>query len=295
MNTIPIDWIFGGTGRTPGLAWVHTLETPPLELKVSYESGDILSGDAAGLLSRIDSSGQVMVQSQEYGPLVGFDVHDRGGIAILKTGKVKTFDQTLKQQSSFLIGENAMAVACDPFGHFFALGFGDGRLAIFGQDGDLQGEFKAPQPVRWIRFLVDEPGLVASSNYGWVARLDLHGAEVWRDWPASNIGGLATSGNGGRNFLAAHNHGVLRYNQKGQSRPPIDGKGTVVLVCTNYDGERLGQYTLEGDLLWGDETGMINWRTNIEEELVAIASDPIGLRLIAASKNGHIFCLQWDK
>src|SRR5262249_35684559 len=109
---------------------------------------------------------------------------------------------------------SALAVAIDPFGQYLAVGDDRGGLHIYDRHGRTVRQIDSPRALHHLAFVPTAAYLVASSDFGLVACLDMSGRWIWRDGLVMHVGSLAVSGTGDL-FLACYTEGLQRYALSG--------------------------------------------------------------------------------
>ena len=92
----------------------------------------------------------------------------------------------------------------------------------------------------------------------------------------SNVGRLATSGDGGLVLASCFTHGVQRYDLRGQNEGSYHLGGSAAFAVPDFAGRTIGVATLEGELAVLSPGGNVRWKTGLIRPAIALETDPLG-------------------
>ena len=110
----------------------------------------------------------------------------------------------------------------------------------------------------------------------------------------SNVGRLATSGDGGMVLASCFTHGVQRYDLRGQNEGSYHLGGSAAFAVPDFAGRMIGVATLEGELAVLSPGGNVRWKTGLVRPAIALEADPLGRFLIYGHATGEVVRLDLD-
>lgn len=289
------DWLDSGHGVAPEKRWAFTIDAALVAVEMARETGEVLAADASGGMYLFDRRGQLASLTRGFhalGSLAWCDVGTSGAAAVNESRLIR-FDRQLKVEWSIDLPEPVMAVATDPYGNYIAAGLADGKTFVYDAFKRKVAEFVTMRPLRHIHYLATRCELVAASEYGLICRVNLAGEEIWADKNWANVGDLATTGDGGRAYVAGFNHGIRVLDANGEGRGSWMVEGTANRIHCSFAPSRVAATTLERHLYWLDDDGEMLWGTNLPDEPAAVRVDPLGTGLVLGLAGGRIIRLEW--
>ena len=110
----------------------------------------------------------------------------------------------------------------------------------------------------------------------------------------SNVGRLATSGDGGMVLASCFTHGVQRYDLRGQNEGSYHLGGSAAYAVPDFAGRMIAVATLEGELAVLSPGGNVRWKTGLIRPAIALEIDPLGRFLIYGHATGEVVRLDLD-
>lgn len=270
--------------------------------------GDIVAMDLAsetGTLLVASSIGQLMLLSSDGDPIafeLGFDHADRLAFAasgqfaalVRDENQVALLSAGLKSLWSAQITGVITALAIAPWGSHVAVATDSARIHIVTADRRELCRIDTGRPMEFLTFLQQEPALIAASEFGNMYCFDVHGQEQWHQKMSNNAGDLAVSADGSRIVLAAFNHGVQVYNDRGRHLGSfmVDGIPCQAALAANL--QRVAVLTLEHRLMWLNMEGNVLWGADLSADPpVRICAGPLGDCVYVATTSGRVLQLRW--
>ncbi len=302
MAAIDDAWTETGTGTPPRVAWSFRAEGRLTHLVHAREADETFVADAAGGLSWLDPLGRLRQLTRGLPGVNAAAVADDGSCAAVGYDgqKLALLDRSLSVLWMATLHDDVTAVALDPFGRHVAVGLGnrDGLIYATGRDGAARrrvADFEAIRPVRFLAFAATRPLLVAAADHGMLAAYSPAGKLLWDTRLWAGCGDVAISGDAGRIFLAAHAHGVQRYDGRGANRGTFLVDGTPGRLALSFDGTRLGVATLERHLYRLGGEGDLLWAATAPDDVAALAIDGPGRDLFVGFSEGRAVRLRWGR
>lgn len=289
------DWLQQGHGDPPRKRWSFTTDAPLVAVEYARESGETLVADASGGLYLFDRRGQLATLTRGFHALGSLAWCDTGtsGAAAVNESRLARFDRQLKVEWSVDLPEPILAVATDPYGNCVAASLADGRTLIYDAFKRKLGEFTTMRPLRFLIFLAVEKSFIAAAEYGLICRHDIYGLESWSEKTGANVGDIATTGDGGRVYVAGFNYGIRVLDARGNGRGSWIVEGTANRIHCSFAPHRVAATTLERHLYWLNDEGDMLWGANLPDEPAAVRCDPLGRGLILGLAGGRIIALDW--
>ncbi|MFO1041126.1 MAG: hypothetical protein U0941_05025 [Planctomycetaceae bacterium] len=292
------DWLYSGRGVSPTLRWSFTVDAPLTDLRMARETGETLAGDASGGLYLIDRRGRMisLIRTRHAIQRVAWADNGVGGVAAIDDRTVVWFDRKLQFSWNREVADDVLAVATDPHGTHVAVSTADGVTSIFTSANRKVSRFETVRPLRYLQLLTTETQIVAAAEHGLVGRYSLSGEQIWAEKLWSNVGDLATSGDGRNVFLAGFAHGIQSYDgEDGRSRGAFLTEGTVSQVSCGYSKKTLVAATLEQNLFGLSDAGDLVWNLTMPEDLNRVLMSPLGDWIVLGFTSGRIVRLDCSR
>jgi hypothetical protein len=289
----------------PSPAWTVLTDAPLLGLGLAREAGTILVWDEADGLYLLDTRGRHRSVSRAPGRVIAGAISDDGTlVALLGEGSRlwllgPDFGMTVDRQGP----PEASSLAVDPHGRYVAVASRLGLTQIYNRYGRPAGRFETRQPLAHLCFIPDRPFLLGAAAYGTLAGINLAAAGhlgrlearvLWQESLMSNVGRLATSGDGGLILASCFTHGVQRYDLRGQNEGSYHLGGTAAFAVPDFPGRTIGVATLEGELAVLSPGGNVRWKSGLIRPAIALETDPLGRFLIYGHATGEVVRLDLD-
>ena len=297
----------GGTPSrlAPTPAWTVLTDAPLRGLGLAREAGTILVWDEADGIYLLDTGGRHRSVSRAPSRVIAGAISDDGSlVALLGEGSRlwllgPAFQMTVDRQGP----PEASTLAVDPHGRYVAVASKLGLTQIYNRYGRPAGRFETRQPLAHLCFIPDRPFLLGAAAYGTLAGISLAAAGslgrleaqvLWQESLMSNVGRLATSGDGGLVLASCFTHGVQRYDLRGQNEGSYHLGGTAAFAVPDFAGRAIGVATLEGELAVLSPGGNVRWKTGLIRPAIALETDPLGRFLIYGHATGEVVRLDLD-
>ncbi len=289
----------------PAPAWTVLTDAPLRGLGLAREAGTILVWDEADGLYLLDTGGRHRSVSRAPGRVLAGAISDDGSlVALLGEGSRlwllgPDFQMTVDRQGP----PEASSLAIDPHGRYVAVASKLGLTQIYNRHGRPAGRFETRQPLAHVCFIPDRPFLLGAAAYGTLAGVALSAAGtlgrleaqvLWQESLMSNVGRLATSGDGGLILASCFTHGVQRYDLRGQNEGSYHLGGSAAFAVPDFAGRTIGVATLEGELAVLSPGGNVRWKTGLIRPAIALETDPLGRFLIYGHATGEVVRLDLD-
>ncbi len=296
MTTPGTDWSQNGRGqRHPVSAWVYNATAPPTAVDVDIESGDIAAVTTAGELHLLNADGTCRRRHGiDAGGALDWADTSIGGVVQVGQKTAAWLDRQGDIQWTVECHNRILDVATSPFGNAVAISFADRHNVVLDAKSQPIGEFTSIRPLRFLQLTSSRPVVVGSAETGVVSSHTIGGNDRWHEQIWTNVGGLAVNGNGRTILLAAFNHGIQRFNNRGRPQGFYDIGGTAHLVSVSYIGTVIAAATMEDRFVLIDFDGSVLWQADLPEPLKALHCGAFGERIVCAFASGRIECLQWS-
>lgn len=267
-----------GLGRKPNWGWSFRPDAPLARLALAGETGDVFCLDEAGHLYRIDRDGSLGSVNRLRDELLELTWSISGtlGAAIVGDRTLMTLGRDLKVKWTANMPDDILAIAVDPHGHYICATLADGGTVILSSLRKKVCAFETIRPLAHAQFLASEPVLMAAAEHGLLCCHTLGGERLWEEKVLSNCGTLSAAGDGRRLMMASFTHGIQVFDDVGEAVGAYMIEGTAAMARTNFVADKLIAYTLERQCLWIDEDGEPLWSTELPEDAIDIAIDPLG-------------------
>ncbi len=286
-------------------SWTVVTEAPLLGLSLARESGMLLAWDDAGHFYLIDAEGERVAESRVQEPIRSAAISDDGTLVALLLGRSKLmmlgsdFDLLVDRASP----GDAATLAIDPHGRFVAVATKGNETTIFNKFGRVACTFETRQPLVHLKFIPSRPILVGAATYGLLVGVEFNeirltgglDAEIlWEEKISTNVGRLATSGDGGLILASCFTHGVQRYDVQGRNDGSYHVGGTATHAVPDFVGRSIAVATTEGELSLLNAAGNVRWKTGLSRPAVALEVDALGRYLYYGLGTGEIGRIDFD-
>lgn len=267
-----------GEGRRPKWHWSFRPDAPLARIAFARESGAFVCLDEAGHLYRIDRDGALGSVNRLRDELLEIAWSDTGnlGAAIVGDRGLMTLTGELKVRWTANLPEDILAIAVDPHGHYICATLADGGTIVFSSLKKKVASFETIRPLAHVKFIASEPVIMAAAEHGLLCCHTLGGEKLWDEQVLSNCGSLSVSGDGSRLMMASFTHGIQVFDDVGETVGAYMIDGTAAMAATSFSGDKVAACTLERQCFWIDEDGEPLWLTELPEDAVDLAIDPLG-------------------
>lgn len=288
-------WVRDGIGRMPRVSWIYTSGKGVKALALARETGDLFVADDDRGLARIDSRGELsyLTRLPRSARLVAISDDGQWGSAVVDYGTLFRFDRGLKFVWETELAEPCMAIAMAPFGYHMAAALSDGATEILNERKRRIAKFETVRPLASLEFCTQAPLLFGAAEHGLVGCYELSGGAVWQERYWSNVGDMATTGDGDLLYLAGSAHGVQTLDGDGGTVGAYVVEGTVRRVACSFEPRRVVASTIERKLFVMDSQGDVIWNGDTPEDVVDIACNAFGDEVTVALTSGEILRLDW--
>ena len=293
------NWIYDGRGRAPEVTWSFQADGSLTDMFVTRESSETYVSDDIGGVYRLDAKGRVALLtrvSPHAKQLVWADTGEFGA-ALMGENILCRFDRQLRSLWEIEISTECLSIAIDPYGTFIAVSFSDGGNVIFDPRRKKVAVFETMRPLKYMQFSVEEPVLFGAAEHGLLGCYDVGGKKIWEEKTWSNVGDLCHSPESGQLFLAGMMHGVMVFDEQGQSESIVQAGGTdghtVNAVSTDYLGRVMAVSTVEQSIHWIDHDGEQIWAATTPSPIFRMKSDALGRGMQIGFKHGAVSALRW--
>ena len=296
MNIPAKDWSQSGRGRRhPVTAWTYSTGSNPTALDVDLESGDVAIVTADEHLHLLAPDG--LRRREPLPDCVGpaMDWADTGVGGVIQLGPRRAGWVTRHGEVQWVVDchNDILDVATSPFGNAIAISFSDRQNVVLDSNQQPIGEFTSIRPLKYLRLVPRRPVIIGSADTGVLSSHTIAGDDRWSQQIWTNVGGLDINGNGRTALLAAYNHGVQRFNNRGRSLGFYDIGGTVHIASISYIGTIIATATMEERFVLIDRDGTILWQAELPEPVSVIRCGPFGEHVVLGFSSGLIQCLKW--
>lgn len=290
------QWLSDGTGLPPGVAWAFATEAELAGVTMARETGEFLALDKSGGLYRLTRQGriQALTHGLSDARLVAWSDRGNAGVVVRGTDEFCLLDERLNVVWSATTPHPVVGVTMDAWGHNVALSFDNSQCAIINVDRQKLAEFTTHRPLRFLRFAVGTPRLIAAADYGLLCCHQFDGSELWSDRITSPVGDMSITEAGRTVFLAGFAHGIQAFDEFGNSAATYGLEGSAERISVSFFGERLAVTTAEQHLYWFDADGSLLWATRTPEPVCSLVCDPLGEWLVLGLSSGRLLKLDWE-
>ena len=295
MNSEQPEWIASAFGQPPTQYWSRPLEGGLTHLVASWETEESLVADDAGGLYVFDRAGTLRHMTRGYPHVraVAISADGERALVAFEDRNLACFDRQLRLKWTKTLYDTILEVALDPFGRHMAVSLAGRRLHIMTTSRREIAELETQRPIRFLRFAMTHPYLVAAAEDGLLAGIEFLGRVDWEERLFATAGDMAINGNASMILLTGFAHGLQRYNGQGRNRGTFVVEGSPARLATSFSGEQIATATLEGQLYRLDRKGNLTWATAIPEEIPAICLSATGDALTVGLASGRVVRLDW--
>lgn len=290
MSSDAADWLHTGRGLRPRLRWSFAGDAPVVDVRLARETGEVLIADSSGGVYLLDRQGNVLTLTRVPSSVKAVAWCDTGtaGAVLLSPTRLGWLNRRLAVQWTMDLPDAANTVAIDPYGYHVAVSLADGLNLVYNADKKQVCRFETVRPVRHVQFLATEPGLIVAAEYGLLAEYDLDGDPLWSEKLWSNVGDLATTGDGRSIYLAGFAHGVQVFDGTGDGRGSYLLEGIANHVAVSFSPRRILASTIERHLYALDGHGELVWAVQAPDDIAHIACSPLGDWYLCGFAGGRI-------
>ncbi|MFQ5731565.1 MAG: hypothetical protein ACE5KM_06395 [Planctomycetaceae bacterium] len=265
-------------------------------LHAGCESGETLLADDSGGIYRLDRRGRLAALTRGFHGLALLAGDDVGAsaVAVHDETQLSWLDDRLEVAWSIELPRPITGAGIDSYGRYVAVALDDGKNVVYDRDHRRIFLFETERPMRFLRFLSNQPAIVAAADYGMFCRFDFEGNTVWMGKTLYHIGELTCTGDGSLMALAAFARGVKLLDSDGEPAGTYLLEGTPNGLSISFAPFRLAVTTLEGHLYWLNESGDLVWGAALPEEVTAVATNPLGDGLVCGFASGEVIGIGWD-
>jgi hypothetical protein len=290
MTTGTPDWLKTGRGALPSQRWGFTTDARLTDLRLARESGDVVAADESGGLYRLDRRGKVTAVTRTAHQIRLATVADTGsaGAAAINDQTVVWFDHHLQFIWTREVSDEVVGLAMTPHGTHLLVSLASGWNVVYDADKRKVASFESMRPLRFVRWLTNQPAFVAAADYGFFAKYSWQGEPDWNERLYSTVSDLAATGDGQSIVLAGLAHGIQVYGAEGNSRGTFVLDGTAHLVSTSHHRKRIAAATLERNLLLLDADGDVKWLLQAPDDITRLHTSPLGDWVVVGFAGGRI-------
>ncbi len=291
------DWSRVGRGRRhPVTSWTYAARSKPTAVDFDLESGDVSIVTADGRLHLLDSDGSRRREplAIDAGPAMDWADTAIGGVVQMGPRRAGWVNHNGAIRWTVDCHNDILDVATSPFGNAIAISFSDRQNVVLDISQKPIGEFTSIRPLKFLRLASHRPVVVGSADTGVLSSHDIGGGERWSHQLWTNVGGLDINGNGHTVLLAAFNHGIQRFNNRGRPQGFYDIGGTAHIASVSYIGTIIAAATMEERFVLIDRSGDILWQATLPEPLEVLRCGPFGEQVVCGFASGLVQCLKWS-
>ncbi len=291
------DWLHSGNGSPPAQTWAFATDAPLADVQFARETGDTLAADVLGGLYRLDRRGRVQLMTRGFKQLriLAWSETGTDGAAVLGKSEICRFDRQLQIRWTMQLPGTIHAVAMDPFGQYIAAALDTSETLIIGENKRRVCEFDSFRPLHFLRFVMTEPALIGSADYGLLQRQQFDGEPVWDEKLWNTVGDLAITGDGRHVFLASYSHGIQVYDGEGCPFASYVLKGSPSRLSTSVDGSAIIVATQENYLYRMNPQGHLHWAAEAPDPVVRVHADPLGQSFVCGFDTGRVVRFDWPR
>lgn len=296
MTASSADWVRAGEGRRPKQVWSFAADAPLVALQLARETGEVLAADAVGGLYLIGRDGQLAGLTRGPSPLraIAWGDTGTGGIALVGDEKLYWFDRKLNFLGSLEQSEPILGIAVEAHGRYAAASLSSGINVLYDMHRKPVRRFQSVQPLTTLEFLVNEPAILAVSEYGMLCCHEFTGVQRWQSQLWANVGDLSISGDGQTILLACYSHGIQCHDASGAQVGSYQVGGTVFRASASFASNRIAAATLERHFYYLNDSGQVQWQATLPEDLCRVVCDPLGTGVVCGFQSGRIVRLEWE-
>jgi hypothetical protein len=289
----------------PAPAWTVLTDSPLKGLALAREAGSILVWDEGDQVYLLDTLGQHRSVARAPGRILAATISDTGTlVALLVEGpRLLLLGPDLEPTADRSAPPDATSLAIDPHGRYVVVASRISLNQIYSRHGRPAGKFQTRYALAHLSFVPDRPFLIGAASFGAILGFDLRASGAtgrlaagvsWEEALLSNVGRLATSGDGGMILASCYAHGVQRYDLQGRNEGAYHLGGTVAHAVPDFMGRLIAVATLEGELVILSPGGHVRWRTALARPVSALEVDPLGRFLLYGQATGEVVRLDLE-
>jgi hypothetical protein len=283
----------------PAPAWTVLTDAPLKGMAFAREAGSVLAWDEGDQLYILDLKGQHRSVSRAPSTVLFGAISDDGSLIVLVGEGARLWflgadlDLIAERQGPAEI----LGVAIDPHGRYAALTARTPVVQFYSRHGRPAGKFEPRQALSFLAFVPDRAILLGAATQGLLAAYELRGQassgrlaadEMWEERLLSNVGRLATTGDGGMILASCFSHGIQRFDLRGHNEGAYHLGGTAEHAVPDYGGRVIAVATLEGELIVLGAGGHVRWRGGLPRPVIALETDPLGRYVLYGHSTGEI-------
>ncbi|MGE3316727.1 MAG: hypothetical protein AB7O26_16540 [Planctomycetaceae bacterium] len=288
-------WVDSGRGISPEVTWSFVADAPLVWFDLAAESGEVAVADESGGIYLISRSGQVAVLTRGLQALEQIVWSDcgNGGAGVVERNRLCRINRQMKTDWTLDFPEAISCIDISPFGNHIVVALVNGENRVIDWNRKVVAKFHTLRPLKYLEFLANSAEFVGAAEYGLLCRYRINGTAAWSEALWSNVGSLATTGDGETIFLAAFSYGLQRFDGQGENRGAYVVEGSPSLVATTWTLKRIAVSTIERHLYWLDGDGELLWANIAPEDIAGIYCDPLGKGIVCGLRSGQVLNLNW--
>jgi hypothetical protein len=293
------------TRPDPVVSWTVLTDGPLRGLSLAREPGIVLAWDETDHLYLFDALGERLSASRAPEKIIAAAASDSGSLfAVLVEGpRIWLLGPDLEPLSDRPVSPDSHALAIDPHGRYVAVSSKLNQTQFINRHGRAAGKFETLRPLSHLHFVANQPMFIGASTNGWIVAMglepggdsgSLRGEVLWQQQLLSNVGRLEVTGDGGMILASCFNHGVQRYDLRGQNEGAYHLGGTASHAVPDFAGRTIVVSTQEGEIALLNQGGNVRWRTALPRSAIALEMDALGRYFIYGLPTGEIRRLDLD-
>lgn len=283
----------------PDLVWTVLTDAPLQGLCLAREAGLIFAWDEVDQLYLLDANGERRSASRAPDKILAGAISDNGSlIALLGKGpRLWLLSADLEPLTDRQAPSEACTLAIDTHGRYVAVGTKLPTSYLFTKHGRSAGQIDTQQALAHLCFVPSRPIMIGAAAYGMIVGIDLEpggsggrleASVSWQQALMSNVGRLATTGDGGMVLASCFTHGVQRYDARGHNEGSYHLGGTAAHAVPDFAGRNIVVTTVEGELAILNGSGNVRWKTALPRPALGLEFDALGRFLIYGLPTGEI-------
>lgn len=279
-------------------SWSVTTLARLAGLAVPKETPQFFAWDQARRLYCVSKSGRLSEQEVlPFQPIGGAVSADGWTLALISaSGQLLWRDIRDGSQKTFTLDCEPMALALEAFGQYLLISDTRRGVQLFTRRFDLVSRIRAPRPVAYLAFAHTAKIWYGAAVQGFVGAYDDQGAEIWKQCPMFECGGMALNSQG-EVYLACHGGGIIpaRHLSRTIVMPRSE---PCVRLATSDQVSRFGcLLTAPGaphsNLTLLDSAGTVLDTTSLPDVGLDLVLDPQGEELIVGLVDGRLLGLHF--
>ena len=122
----------------------------------------------------------------------------------------------------------------------------------------------------------------------------VRGEVAWQASLMSNVGRLATTGDGGMILASCFTHGIQRFNLDGQNEGSYHLSGSASHALPDFAGRSIVVATLEGEVALLNHSGVVRWKSASPRPAIALEMDGLGRSFVFGMATGEVTRIDLD-